>query len=107
MNTKELIGNRIKELRKKRGLSQEKLSEKAEITPNYLSRVERGTENPTLDMFIRLANALEVEMWEVFDFDYNVRQGRKDLKVTVNKFFKEADEETLRLAVKIIRVMVR
>ena len=43
MDTKELIGSRIKELRKKKGLSQEELSEKADITPNYLSRIERGT----------------------------------------------------------------
>lgn len=105
MDTKELIGIRIKELRRKRGLSQEQLSEKAEITPNYLSRVERGTENPTLDMFIRLANALEVEMWEMFDFGH--RGSRRDLKSLLNKIAGDANEEQLRFMVKVLRAIAR
>lgn len=105
MDVKELIGNRIKELRKKKGLSQEQLSEKAEITPNYLSRVERGTENPTLNMLIRLANALEVEMWEMFDFGH--RGSRRDLKSILNKVAGEANEEQLRLMVKVLRAIAR
>ena len=105
MTTKFLMGNRIKELRRKKGLSQEQLSEKAEITPNYLSRVERGTENPTLNMLIRLANALDVEMWEMFDFGHKV--SRKDLKATLAKIAGEADEEQLRLVVKVLRAVIR
>ncbi len=105
MGTKELIGRRIKELRKKKGLSQEKLSEKAEITPNYLSRVERGTENPTLDMFIRLADALGVEVWELFDSGHI--GSRKDFKTFLNKLSVEADEDQLRLAVKVLRAVIR
>ena len=105
MDIKILIGNRIKELRKRQGLSQEQLSEKAEITPNYLSRIERGTENPTLDMFIRLADALGVEIWEMFDFGHDV--GRKDLKLLLNKIAGEANEEQLRLAVKVLRAIIR
>lgn len=105
MEIRELIGVRIKELRKKRGLSQEQLSEKAEITPNYLSRVERGTENPTLDMFMKLANALEVEMWEMFDFGH--RGSRRDLKSILNKIAGEADEENLMLAIKVLRAIIR
>lgn len=105
MEIRELIGVRIKELRKKRGLSQEQLSEKAEITPNYLSRVERGTENPTLDMFMKLANALEVEMWEMFDFGH--RGSRRDLKSILNKIAGEAEEENLMLAIKVLRAITR
>lgn len=105
MNRKMLIGRRIRELRKKKELSQERLSERAEITPNYLSRVERGTENPTLDAFIRLADALEIEMWEMFDFGHTV--GRKDLRLLLNKLVGGADEEELRLVVKVIRAMRR
>lgn len=105
MEIKELIGKRIKELRRKRGLSQEQLSERAEITPNYLSRVERGTENPTLDMFMKLANALEVEMWEMFDFGHS--GSRRDLKSILNKIAGEADEERLMLAIKVLRAIIR
>jgi transcriptional regulator with XRE-family HTH domain len=48
MNAKVLIGKRIQELRKARGLSQEKIAEKADISSTYLSRIECGRENPTL-----------------------------------------------------------
>lgn len=105
MNEKKLIGRRIKELRRGKGLSQDKLAELAETSPNYLSRMERGTENPTLDMLIKLSNALEVEMWEMFDFGHVA--GRKDLKDSIQTFLKIADESTLRLAAKVIRAVSR
>ncbi|MEK6528973.1 MAG: hypothetical protein AABZ36_08845, partial [Nitrospirota bacterium] len=50
-------------------------------------------------------SALEVEMWEMFDFGHVV--GRKELKDTIQAFLKTADEPTLRLALKIIRAVVR
>lgn len=105
MNKKKLIGRRIKELRRSKELSQEKLAELAETSPNYLSRMERGTENPTLDMLIKLSTALEVEMWEIFDFGHGVSQ--KELKEAIQKFSKTSDEPTLRLALKIIRAVSR
>ena len=105
MDEKKLIGRRIKELRKSKGLSQEKLAEKAETSPNYLSRMERGTENPTLDMLIKLSNALEVEMWEMFDFGHVASQ--KELKQAIQDFSRTADESTLRLALKLIRAVSR
>ncbi len=104
MYTKELIGKRIKELRKLKGLSQEQLSEKAEITPNYLSRIERGTENPTLDMLIKLAIALDIDMVEMFDFGH--KKNKRELKTILNTFIKEADDEKLRLAVKVLKAVM-
>jgi transcriptional regulator with XRE-family HTH domain len=98
------MGMRIKELRKKQLLSQEQLAEKADINSKYLSRMERGTENPTLDMLIKLSNALEVEMWEMFDFGHVA--GRKELKDAIQNFIITADEPTLRLDLKILRAVV-
>ena len=72
MAIKELIDKRIQELRKTHRLSQEQVAEKADISPNYLSRIECGKENPTLDMPMKLADAIKVEMWEVFDFGHEV-----------------------------------
>ncbi|MFA4828862.1 MAG: helix-turn-helix transcriptional regulator [Thermodesulfovibrionales bacterium] len=105
METKKLVGARLKELRRSQGLSQEQLAEKADINSKYLSRMERGTENPTLDMLIKLSNALEVEMWEMFDFGHVVSQ--KELKEAIQKFSKTSDEPSLRLALKIIRAVSR
>ncbi len=105
MKTKELIGKRIQELRKKQRLSQDQVAEKADISSNYLSRIECGKENPTLDMLIKLADALAVEIWEMFDFGHVENQ--KELKEAILRFSKTSDEPTLRLAFKVIRAVSR
>lgn len=105
MTYKELFGARIKSIREAKGWTQEKLAEKMDISPNYLSSIERGKENPTFDMLAKFADALKVEMWEMFDFGHEV--GVKELKEAIGKLTKEADEEKLRAAVKILRAVVR
>lgn len=105
MNEKKLIGERIQEIRKNRKLSQEQVAERADISPNYLSRIECGKENPTLDMLIKLTRALGTEMWELFDFGHEGNIGQ--LKEAMTKVLKEADEEKFRLLVKIARAVVR
>lgn len=56
-------------------------------------------------ILIKLANALEVEMWEIFDFGHEV--GQKELKKTMSRFMKELNEDKLRMAVKVLRAVVR
>jgi transcriptional regulator with XRE-family HTH domain len=106
MNKKKLIGLRIKELRRRRGLSQEDVAERADTSPNYLSRMERGTENPTLDMLIKISEALEVDMWELLDFKH--QESAKILKEMLKKFANEiGDQEKLKTAVRVIRAIIR
>ncbi len=105
MTHKELFGGRIKSLREAKGWTQEKLAEKMDISSNYLSSMERGKENPTFDMLIKFADALKVEMWEMFDFGHEV--GLKELRESLNKLSKEADEDKLRTAVKLLRAVMR
>lgn len=105
MTYKELFGARIKSLREAKGWTQEALAEKMDISSNYLSSMERGKENPTFDMLIKFAEALKVEMWEMFDFGHEGNTG--ELKDTVNKLLKEADNEKLKLLVKVARAVVR
>jgi len=55
-----LVGRRIQQYRKARGMRQEALAECAELSPNHMSAIERGTKIPRLETFIRIANALNV-----------------------------------------------
>lgn len=55
-----LLGKRIQTIRKKKGLSQAKLSEIIDKTPTYVSYIESGIKSPSLDTLILLANALGV-----------------------------------------------
>ena len=104
-DVKRLFGMRMKELRKNRWLSQEELAEKAGISSKYLSRVEMGQHLPSIDVLARLADILHVEIKDLFDFGHEV--GLKELRETMNKFTKELDEEKLRMAVKLLRALVR
>ncbi|GAA2910600.1 transcriptional regulator with XRE-family HTH domain [Microbacterium keratanolyticum] len=54
------FGARVRELRTERGWSQEGFAHRAELDRTYVSGIERGTRNPTLDIIYRLAQALGV-----------------------------------------------
>lgn len=58
---KNLVGERVRALRKKADLSQEALAARCGIFRTYLSRIESGSANPSLVVLVSLANALEVE----------------------------------------------
>jgi transcriptional regulator with XRE-family HTH domain len=105
MEIKKLIGKRIKELRQNKKLSQEALAERADINAKYISRIELGMENPTLDLFIKLSKALKVEMWEMFDFHHQVND--KELRKLLYDQAKTTDPQKLRIAFKIIRALTR
>ena len=57
-----LLGERIRELRKERSRSQEKLAELAEIHVNHLRRIELGQANPTYLVLLRICAALDVTL---------------------------------------------
>ena len=59
---------KIAYFRKSRLFSQEKLAEKADISEIYVGEIERGDANPTLEKLKLIANALDVEISELFDF---------------------------------------
>jgi len=75
-NSIELIfGARVRELRKKIGLSQEELAFRAGVHRNYLGGVERGERNLGLKNIKAIADALGVYLKELFDFDYTNSPG--------------------------------
>ena len=56
------VGETIRSYRKQSQLSQEKLAEKADLNPKYLSEVERGRANISLDAMVRIAKALKISL---------------------------------------------
>ena len=61
-----IIGRKIQEFRKKKGMTQEKLSEIIDISPHYLSALERGVYNIKLETLVKMLNALDISADEVF-----------------------------------------
>lgn len=59
-NPRIAFGERLRELRSERGLSQEKLAEMAGLHRNYVGVLERAQQSATLDAMCKLAAALQV-----------------------------------------------
>lgn len=106
MKELKLLGMRIKELRMIRKLSQEQLAAKAVISAKYMSRIEVGLHFPSLDILIKLASVLNVELKDFFEFTHEAKNAR-ELKKGLSELLNEADEEKLRLVFKILRAIVR
>ncbi|QQS35989.1 MAG: helix-turn-helix transcriptional regulator [Ignavibacteriales bacterium] len=66
MNIKETIGKRIKELRDKKKISQEKLAELADLDRTYINTVERGKRNISIENIEKIATALDCTLQEFF-----------------------------------------
>lgn len=104
--TRQMLGGRIKELRRLRKLSQEEAAERVGIDPKHLSRIEVGRGFPSLQTLENLARVLNVELKDFFEFAHGAG-GTKELKSSLGKMLNEADPDSLRLLVKIARAVVR
>ncbi len=104
--TKELLGARIKELRKLRKLTQDELSEKIDIDAKHMSRIEVGGSYPSLDTLEKMASALNVEMKDFFEFAHEAKRS-KEIRQALDSLAKETDIEKLRLLLKVARAIVR
>ena len=65
---KEKVGQRIKELRTKQGLSQEEFAFKCDLDRTYITSLERGKRNISLENLEKIAKAFNMTLSEFFDF---------------------------------------
>ncbi|WP_315370673.1 helix-turn-helix transcriptional regulator [Paenibacillus xylanexedens] len=68
MSLPEDVGNRIRELRKAKGWTQEQLAEAAGLHYSYIGGVERGDRNISLETLEKIINGLQVTAEEIFKF---------------------------------------
>ncbi len=64
----EKVGNRIKELRGKLGISQEELGFRSGVHRTYIASLEVGKRNISIATLEKIVNALEVSLSEFFEF---------------------------------------
>lgn len=65
---KEKVGQRIKELRTKQGLSQEEFAFRCELDRTYITSLERGKRNISLTNLEKIAKAFNMTLSEFFNF---------------------------------------
>lgn len=64
----EMFGKNILKIREEKGISQEELALNCELSKNQIGRIERGEINAGLSTIYELAQALEVQVKDLFDF---------------------------------------
>ena len=104
MDKKELLGQRIKELRKERGYTQDFLAEKLNIEPRQLSKLETGKHYPSFETIVALLSTFDLKFEELIDFDH--LDLTKDLKQELIKNINKLNDSNLVVVYKIVRSLL-
>jgi len=66
----EAFGRRIRKLRENKGITMRQFAVEADIEYSQLSKIERGVINTTISTVLALANALQIDVRELFKFKF-------------------------------------
>jgi transcriptional regulator with XRE-family HTH domain len=80
---REVLAKNLKENRRKRGLTQEQLAEKAEVSAHYIAMIETCNTFPKPEMLERLASVLEIEPHDLFYMPPSAENALEQLQETV------------------------
>ena len=101
MSIKKQFGNRIKEIRKSKGYTQEQLAEKIGIEPPNVSKLEKGLHFPLPENIEKISKALEVDIRDLFDFNHF---DKKDLLISkLKKYIDTANNKEIEFLYKTIQ----
>lgn len=67
-NIKEVVGARVRELRKEKGMSQEELAHAANLHPTYIGKLERGERNMSVESLEKTTQALGITLEQLFKY---------------------------------------
>ena len=67
MNIQMTLGQQVRALRRQRRLTQEQLAELAGVSLQHIGEIERGQGNPTLNSLVKLSDALDISLSELFE----------------------------------------
>lgn len=98
------LGEKIKSLRKSKGISQEELAAMLKINRNYLSRVETGKSEPTAGILKQIAIIFNIDLNSLLDINNDNQDISEKVKYIVNNC-KYLHEKDLDFIVRIITVM--
>lgn len=92
-----MIGNNIKEFRKKIGLTQKDLANKAGLTRESIGNYERGDRTPNINTLIKISNALDVAIVDIIGIDkcIGITQATKEEKELLAEFNNLSSEDLL------------
>jgi transcriptional regulator with XRE-family HTH domain len=97
INIRETLSKNLRDNRRKCGFTQAQLAEKADVSLHYLAMIELTRNMPKVDTIERLANALNVEIHELFIAPlspaFETKKLRQEIITDLKEIVKEAVEE--------------
>lgn len=96
------FGENIRALRLARGLTQEGLAEKSELSVDAVRRVEWGTISPSLDTLSKLASGLDISLRTLFS---TFEQRRRDDVAELADFLARRSPRDARLVSRLVKVL--
>ncbi|MFH1529969.1 MAG: helix-turn-helix transcriptional regulator, partial [Pseudomonadota bacterium] len=101
------LGRRVRQLRTQAGITQAVLAERIGVSPEFLSRMERGSKSPSLQTIGNLAAALGVAPRDLLDFETKSRQGKKERTLQgLISLLAPLDADTVHLVEAVARTIV-
>ena len=101
---KVLLGKRIRSLRIEKGWTQQELAEKANVSYKFLGEVERGNQNPSIGILIKIIGAFNIELMELFRFSHEI-SSRTELEKEMLKIIKKSSDEELRQGIMLLKAL--
>lgn len=96
------LGRRIRILRKQRNLTQEELSERAQISYKFLGEIERGLKNSSIKTLGKIADAMEISLAELLYFPANHDPQTERIKNEIFGLITNRDIPNLKKTLKIL-----
>jgi len=103
-NTRILLGRRIRALRNIKGWSQQELGNRSDTNYKFLGEIERGQQNPSFHILVKLAVALEVDLPELFRFEHEISD-RKEIETQIQQILKNIPDDSLRQILLLLQVL--
>ncbi len=103
-NLKKLLGQRIKEIRLSRKMTQEQLSELTDIGASSISKIESGHFHPTDENLERIANALNIQPYKLYMFNHN--KNTKELLLEIDNLISLASEDEIKIIYRILSALI-
>lgn len=102
-STKELLGARIKELRKACKFTQEELAELIGVEPQHMCRVESGRSYPSIDRLEKISKALNTPLKDFFEFMH--LEDAADRLENIEVLTKNLSEERQKFVYRMLKVL--
>ena len=97
-----LLGGRIRTLRNTRGWTQEQLGNQADVNYKFLGEIERGQQNPSFNIMVKIAEAFGVELMELFRLESEISD-RKEIEKRIREIVKALPDGELNRVLLLLR----